>query len=315
MRRLKNAIKRLLGMPAPAPRRSNQALWSIGIYSGASPLLLTPDADFSSPVITREHVTDVPAGFVADPFLVRGPDSWCMFFEVLNRRNGRGEIGLATSQDLKSWKYDRIVLSEPFHLSYPHIFEWMGEYYMVPETHQTRTIRLYKADPFPGQWTLVHTLITGRVFADATLFRHDDRWWLFTETNPSLKHDTLRLYYADDLLGTWTEHPASPIVDGDPRTARPAGAIVPTAAGFIRMAQNCQPRYGTGVNAFEITELTTTSYAERPASATQIVTASGTGWNASRMHHVDAHRLESGRWIAAVDGAYEVTKADIMGWD
>jgi hypothetical protein len=81
------------------------------------------------------------------------------------------------------------------------------------------------------------------------------------------------------------------------------------------MAQNCQPRYGTGVNAFEITELTTTSYAERPASATPIVTASGTGWNASRMHHVDAHRLESGRWIAAVDGAYEVTKADIMGWD
>jgi hypothetical protein len=130
-----------------------------------------------------------------------------------------------------------------------------------------------------------------------------------------MKHDTLRLYYADDLLGTWTEHPASPIVEGNARTARPAGAIVPSAAGFIRYAQDCAPRYGMSVNAYEITELTTAAYAERSASAAPITTGSTTGWNATRMHHIDAHRLESGRWIAAVDGAYDVTAANLLGVD
>ena len=316
MRRVTHFIKTLLRVPSsspPPPQPSNKALWSIGIYSGASPLALTPHEGNASPVVTREHVTDVPAGFVADPFLIRSDGTWHMFFEVLNRRNRRGVIGLATSDDLSFWKYQRIVLSEPFHLSYPHVFEWMGAHYMVPETHETHTIRLYKADPFPDRWTLVHTLISGRPFADATLFRHDDRWWLFTETSPSMKHDTLRLYYADDLFGAWTEHPASPIVDGNAHIARPAGAVVPTDGGFIRYAQDCTPRYGMRVNALEITNLTTTTYTERPAREAPILSGSSMGWNAMRMHHLDAHCVEPGRWIAAVDGAFDVTAANIFG--
>jgi hypothetical protein len=32
-----------------------------------------------------------------------------------------------------------------------------------------------------------------------------------------------------------------------------------------------------------------------------LVKASGSGWNAEAMHHVDAHQIAKGRWIAAVD--------------
>jgi hypothetical protein len=315
MRRMKGVVKRLLRrqFPADAPQPANKALWSIGVYSGPSPLLLAADASIPAQAISREHVTDVPAGFVADPFLARVGDTWNVFFEVFNLKSRRGEIGLATSRDLISWKYERIVLAEPFHLSYPHIFEWMGTWYMVPETHETSTIRLYRADPFPDKWTLVHTLISGRTFSDATLFRHDNRWWLFTETSPSLQHDTLRLYHADDLFGAWIEHPASPVVEGNRRSARPAGSVVSFDGRLIRYAQDCVPRYGMSVNAFEITALTTSTYAERPAGDAPVTTGSATGWNATRMHHVDAHRLDSGRWIAAVDGAFDVTRATLMG--
>jgi len=31
------------------------------------------------------------------------------------------------------------------------------------------------------------------------------------------------------------------------------------------------------------------------------------------MHHVDAHEVAPGRWIAAVDGARDVTKAEVDG--
>jgi len=315
-------VKRLLGRllggtrtPDAAPPPANKALWAIGIFGGTSPLALGPQPGVANPVITRDDVTDVPASFVADPFLHRVDGSWHLFFEVLNRRTGLGEIALATSTDLATWRYERVVLAEPFHLSYPHVFEWQGAIYMVPEAHATRSLQVYRADSFPTRWTHAHTLLSGGVFSDATLFQHDDRWWLFTETSEPRRHDTLRLFHADEPFGAWMEHPSSPIVSGDRTTARPAGRVVRTNAGFVRFAQVCAPRYGTSVKAFGITELTTSTYAERALSDAPVLAGSGVAgaWNATRMHHVDAHEVAPGRWIAAVDGARDVTKAEVDG--
>jgi hypothetical protein len=286
-------------------------LWSIGIYRGASPLTLSADPALGQPVLSRDDVTDVRASFVADPFLVRDGLRWSMFFEVLNLESGRGEIGLATSEDLAAWHYQQIVLSEPFHLSYPFVFEWEGERYMIPETHQTRSIRLYKADPFPLKWRFVQTLLSGERYADTTVFHHGGRWWLFTETSAEVKHDTLRLFSSDSLAGQWVEHPASPIVSADAHTARPAGRIVRTASGLLRFAQDCAPRYGLSVNAFEITTLTEREYVEVPVRGNPILAGSGAGWNEAGMHHVDAHELSPDRWIAAVDGWQRATKARV----
>jgi beta-xylosidase len=313
--RVKGYVKRLLGLEPPpkAEQPRNKHLWSIGMYSGSSPLDLTPDDRFPNPVLTRDHVTDVSAGFVADPFLLRKGELWHMFFEVLNRKTWLGEIAVATSRDLASWEYGQVVLTEPFHISYPFVFEWKGEHYMIPETHKTRTIRLYRAEEFPTRWALVHTMMSGQRFADTTLFRHDDRWWLFTETSAQMKHDTLRLYYADDLMGAWTEHPASPIVEGDPHGARPGGSVVRDGNRIIRFAQDCAPRYGVAVHAFVISKLTPTEYVEEPAAGNPILSGSGSGWNESGMHHVNAHQVESGQWIAAVDGWYPATLAYVKG--
>ncbi len=76
-------------------------MWSIGIYTGASPFDLQPSAEIRNPVLTRESITDAKASFVADPFMIRGH----MFFEVLNHESNKGEIGLATSSDGRGWKY------------------------------------------------------------------------------------------------------------------------------------------------------------------------------------------------------------------
>ena len=312
--RVKGYVKRLLGIKPPKPEQpKNKHLWSIGVYSGSSPTELKPDARFVNPVFTREHVTDVSAAFVADPFLLRKDDVWHMFFEVFNRRTWLGEIGVATSRDLATWEYQQVVLAEPFHISYPFVFEWMGDQYMIPETHTTRTIRLYKAEDFPTRWALVHTLMSGKRFADATLFRHDGRWWLFTETSPLMKHDTLRLYYADDLMGAWTEHPASPIVEGDAHAARPGGSVARDGNRLIRYAQDCVPRYGIAINAYMISTLTTTEYEEAPFTGNPILSASGAEWNESGMHHVNAHELEPGKWIAAVDGWHAATASYVKG--
>ncbi|NQW05295.1 MAG: hypothetical protein HQ485_14915, partial [Acidobacteria bacterium] len=56
--------------------------WSIGIYTGADPLTLEAPRGLVNPVVTARHVTDAPARFVADPFMLRADSTWHMFFEV-----------------------------------------------------------------------------------------------------------------------------------------------------------------------------------------------------------------------------------------
>jgi hypothetical protein len=108
MNRLEQSPRRPDGRAYPA--------WSIGIYAGASLQTLSPHPAARNPVLTRHEVTDIPAAFVADPFLVREAAGWVMFMEVMNAGTGRGEIALARSPDGLEWSYEGVVLREPFHL-------------------------------------------------------------------------------------------------------------------------------------------------------------------------------------------------------
>jgi len=303
---IKQVVKRLLGIRTesqPSTTPSKTPIWSIGIYAGKSPFVVSPAANVSNPVLTRDSVCDVPARFVADPFMIKTAGGWHMFFEVLNAESGRGEIGLASSQDTARWHYRKIVLREPFHLSYPYVFEWENQYYMVPESYQANSVRLYKAVDFPVSWTFVGNLLTGDDFEDTSVFRFNDRWWLVTDhARPPYYAGTLRLFYAEQLDGPWREHPRSPIIERNPHIARPSGRVVVVDGKPVRYAQDCCPIYGTQVRAFEITELTTRDYHEREIGEHPVLAASGAGWNKDGMHHIDPHRLDDGHWIACVDG-------------
>ena len=45
-----------------------------------------------------------------------------------------------------------IVLDEPFHLSYPQVFQWQGAWYMTVESAGARRVSLYRATDFPLRW-------------------------------------------------------------------------------------------------------------------------------------------------------------------
>lgn len=275
--------------------------YSIGAYSGSSPLDLSPATGIENPVLTYRDASDVPAIFVADPFMVHHESLWYLFFELLNDLTYQGEIAVAVSEDASSWEYRGRVLVEPFHLSYPHVFGWRGRFYMTPETYQQDCVRLYRAASFPFDWRPVTDLIEDGPAADPTPFHFGGRWWMFTCPRPA-DHDALRLYRSDDLEGPWREHPCSPVVSDDPRSARPAGRVVEWEGRPLRFAQDCHPQYGTAVRAFEITRLTPTEYRETALEKRPLAAAEEGAWNSRAMHHLDAHRLDDGSWIAAIDG-------------
>jgi hypothetical protein len=307
--RLIVSLKRMLWWFSPraldsfaAPHRGQT--YSIGIYTGESPLELTDPDDIANPVLTREDVTDVPAAFVADPFMLLYEGRWYMFMEVFNRLNRCGEIGFATSDDGKSWEYDQIVLRERFHLAYPFLLRWRGKIYMIPDA-PGRGARLYQATAFPYSWTFVRELISERNLTDSTVFHYHDRWWMLAGWSPERGDPpSLRLFFSDELAGDWREHPDSPLLTRSSEKARPAGPVLKVNDRMFRVAQDCTPNYGTRVKAFEILELTETRYRERELEENIIVEPGDRPWHRGGMHHVHAHPASEGRWIACVDGWY-----------
>lgn len=272
--------------------------WSIGIYkifdnNGFLKAISHPEVN--NPALTAKDVTDRKAEFVADPFIVNEGDLCYMFFEVMGQAHG--DIGLATSKDTIKWEYQKIVLDEPFHLSFPYVFKWRSDYYMVPESSKDKSIRLYKAEYFPYKWRFVKKLIKDKVFNDPILFYYQNKWWLFASLN-----STLYLYYADNLEGPWIEHPKSPIIVENANIARSAGNIIHTSGRLIRLAQNDFPHYGISVRAFEIIKLNTEEYEERELKESPLLKASGQGWNRDGMHQLSSCWLSDKEWIASVDG-------------
>ena len=273
-------------------------IWSIGIYDlDANGRSLKLHASQDNPVLTAADVKDMPARFVADPFLIQEQGKFYLFFEVLGVDNG--VIALATSNNGRHWRYERVVLEETFHLSYPCVFKWQNDYYMIPESAAVDSVRLYKATHFPYKWQFVKTLITGRPLVDSQVLNHQGVLWLFSA---SRDNKNLYLFSADRPEGPWHEHPRSPIVINNTRDARSAGNILNTGDRLIRFSQDCAKVYGQAVRGFEITKLTRDEYQERPLGNNPLLKDSGTGWNGLGMHQISAYPVNRGRWIAAVDG-------------
>jgi len=270
--------------------------WSLGIYEGQTPFVLTAYEGVKNPVLTGKECADSP--YIADPFMIEKDGKYYMFFERLSRANLEGDIAYAESTDLKRWTYKHNIIDEKFHLSYPNVFKWKNDYYLMPESHQDLSVRLYKAENFPNKWKFVKKLLSGHSFVDPSIFRYNNKWWIFA-TTPA--NNILNLYYADDLLGEWKAHPMNPIVKFNTHISRPGGKVIIYKGRPYRFAQDCEPYYGIQIFAFEITELTETKYAEKIVSEKPIITKSGKGWNAAGMHHIDLHKIGN-KWIAVVDG-------------
>jgi hypothetical protein len=282
----------------PAQTAAPKSAWTIGIYTGASPFELAPPADVKNPVLTGASVTDMKADTVAHPFLVVAGSRYYLFFTAKDAATDQGGIALAESRNGREWKFRRTVVREPFVLSHPFVFQWHGEYYMVPECHTEKSVRLYRATQFPDKWRYETDLLKGDTFISPTLVRFQAMWWMFVARSGN---ETLRLFSTPELRGPWIEHPMSPIVSKDLNTARPGGRPLVIDGTLYRLGQDCEPTYGNQVHAFRVTAISATAYSEQMIEP-PLVKASGQGWNAEAMHHVDAHEIGKGKWLAAVDG-------------
>lgn len=230
--------------------------------------------------------------FWADPFVVKKDGKFYIFIEDFVNELNRGILAVIEMDDKGNYQDAQPIMQKPYHLSYPFIFEWENDYYMIPETHENQTIDLYRSVSFPDQWELVKTMISGVTAADATLLELDGKWWMFVTIGKNSLNDDLYIFYADSPLGEWKPHKLNP-VKSDVRSSRPAGHIFKRGDTYYRPAQDCSVRYGYAIVIHKIVQLDTETYIEEPVS--KVLPHGHTGI-------IGTHTINHTEGISVIDG-------------
>ena len=194
--------------------------------------------------------------FFADPFVIWKDGIHHIFVEEFPFNTQKGIISHFTIDPKGVVSRPKMVLSRPYHLSYPFVFERDGQFWMIPETSGNRAIELYRAVRFPDKWIFETTLIDDIRADDVTLVDHDNRLWMFAAISDwqSSQWDALGLFHSTDLFGDWRAHQANPVVL-DARAARPAGAMYHKEDALWRPAQDCSAGYGSGLSLCRVERL------------------------------------------------------------
>lgn len=232
------------------PRRCD--LWRIGVV--AAPIANIARA--GSLEAFRIDWLEEPADFAfeADPFAIRRGDTLHLFAETFDYRERQGRIVHRTIGPDGTVSPPRVVLEEPWHLSYPALIENSGETYMLPEASKDGGLTLYRAASFPERWERVTDITLDTVPIDTTPFRHDGRWWLAYASAENAKA-SLHLAYADQLVGPWTPHRGNP-VRIDRSGARPGGTPFQLDGRIVLPVQDCTGTYGAAIRLLAIDTLT-----------------------------------------------------------
>ncbi len=223
--------------------------------------------------------------FYADPFAIARDGAVTLFVEEFDYRRGKGVISAVRFEAGGPRGRPEPVLELETHLSYPFVFEADGQVWMIPESHASGTIDLYRATDFPRGWVHEAVLVDGVVASDATLLRHGGRWWLFATVRAGggSYSDTLNLWHAPHFRGPWTPHRCNPVLI-DVGSARAAGPVVARDGALIRPVQDCRGGYGAALGLARILRLDEGGYVQRVETRL----GPGAAWPGSRLHMLSA---------------------------
>ncbi|HET9850877.1 MAG TPA: hypothetical protein VFP56_00060 [Candidatus Limnocylindrales bacterium] len=204
-----------------------------------------------------------PGRYAADPFGIEVGDATHVLFEDFDQRRTRGVISAATIDAHGIWSEPEIVLDTRSHASYPYLVQTDGETWLIPETSDVAEVRLYRALELPHRWTLEARLLEQTHVSDATVVRHQGRWWMFGTSRGRGVDEALRIWHAPALTGPWQPHELDP-VKIDARSARPGGTPFVRDGVLYRPAQDCSIRYGGRLAINRVEVLDERRFAEAP---------------------------------------------------
>ena len=212
------------------------------------------------------QIKNPPNRFFADPFVITKDEKTICYVEDYCYKKKRACITAIEIIDNKKYLILDPVIEEPFHMSFPFLFEYEQELYMVPETSKSNSVRLYKCVEFPLKWEYQKDVLRNVSVVDSMIFEFDGKWWLLCNMATGGKSDhssTLMAFYSENPLSDdWTAHELNPLIF-DSNIARNGGILDVNSSSPIRARQKQSFNlYGTGLTLAKINILTPSSFSE-----------------------------------------------------
>lgn len=227
----------------------------------------------------------------ADPFICNDVSGEYVFVEAMDYYKGIGRISAAPIKDNSVGKF-KVVLAENFHMSFPNIFNYNGTWYMIPETSESKQLRLYKCIDFPYKWILEKILVDGRILVDSIIwFVGEDEVII---NSYDIENQDKPFDYA--IRYSFTDATVKEVILLDVQThGRAGGNIFKKDNKLFRMIQNCELCYGDYLEEYYITKCTSESLEEMKE---RIIRSSDITFDYNRgISHIHTYNI---------DDAYEV---------
>lgn len=201
--------------------------------------------------------------WLADPFLFEKGGKVYVFYEAFDLIDRKGKIGYSIVEENGRKMPIHIVLEEPYHLSFPNVFEHDGDVYLMPETCDNDTVKLFKATSFPDEWQEDRILLSETYACDSIIIQDSlDHQYLLA--NEMYRDQTPNGNY----ISCWVKNVCYPlshqldvvgdgviVAEGD-CGIRNAGKAFQHEGKLYRVGQNSPNRqYGKGLALFEVESL------------------------------------------------------------
>ena len=201
--------------------------------------------------------------WLADPFLFEKDSKVYIFYEAFDLVQRKGKIGYSIIDDKKKSIPVHIVLDEPYHLSFPNVFVYQDNIYMMPETCGDNSIKLFKAKSFPDKWIEDKVIVPDMYACDSVIVQEaENKYLLANEMYHGIeapggnyiscwvKNILYKLNDALEVVGV-----GELVSEGD-CGIRNAGNFFKKDGKLYRVGQNCPNKiYGRGLVLFEVKSL------------------------------------------------------------
>ncbi len=179
----------------------------------------------------------------ADPILKKWNGKKYLFMEAFDVLWSVGRIAVSEWNGSR-FSTPKVIMKKPYHLSYPFVFEYESNLYMIPETGQNKTLELYQAENHTVlKWKKIKVLRDDIRYADATVILNQGAYYIIAYEEGKSEWKT-HVFLLDmrkleaERLETIVHHE---------NKYRPAGRVFEKEGELYRPVQIGTERYGEGI--------------------------------------------------------------------
>lgn len=195
----------------------------------------------------------------ADPFVFEHNSKLFVFYEAYDLIEKKGKIAYSLLVGNK-FSDPKIIIEGKCHLSFPYIFKFNGDIYIMPESSGDYDLKLYRASCFPHKWDLFKKALPDVFACDSIFMEMNSQKFLLTNemfhNTPNGKSPSCwvkNYLYKVDGLDFCDD--GIKIAEGEFGT-RNAGAMLTIGEKIYRIGQDCRNGiYGKGMILSEVKKL------------------------------------------------------------